>query len=109
MRSSMPVTAPPRLTGAWSARLAATRSILASAWRLAEPQEDLVAVAGHVVEGEADDAADRLRVKQDEGRRDAGAERQVIGYRDAAEMAHALVVGERRRVAGHRSLFLMHH
>ena len=30
LRSSMPVTASPRLTGAWSARLAASRSILFS-------------------------------------------------------------------------------
>ena len=70
--------------------------------RFAEPQEDLVAVADHVVEGEADDAAERLGVKQDQGPCDAGPERQVVAGQDTAELAHSLVVGERCRVADHR-------
>ncbi|MFE4799992.1 hypothetical protein ACFRFL_34450 [Streptomyces sp. NPDC056708] len=32
--------------------------------------EDLVAVVDHVVDGEADNAAERLRVEQDDGGRD---------------------------------------
>jgi hypothetical protein len=69
--------------------------------RLAESQEDLVAVADHVVEGEADDTAEGLRVEQDEGGRDPGPEREVMGRQDTAELAHALAVGERCRLAGY--------
>jgi hypothetical protein len=45
--------------------------------RLAEVKENLVAVAGHVLDREADDAAEGLGVEQDDGGRSADLERQV--------------------------------
>ena len=71
-------------------------------WRFAEPQEDLVALADHVVEGEADDAAERLGVEQDDGGRDPGPQRQVVAGQDAAEQVQSLVLRERCRLADHR-------
>jgi hypothetical protein len=56
----------------------------------------------HVVEGEADDAAERLCVEQDDGGCDPGPERQVMAGQEAAELAHPLVVREWCRLADHR-------
>ncbi len=69
---------------------------------LTEPQEDLFAVVDHVVEGEADDAAERLCVEQDDGGGDPGPERQVMAGQEAAGLARSLVFRERCRLADHR-------
>lgn len=54
--------------------------------RLAETQEeDLSAIADHVVEREADDAAEGLGVEQDDGGGDPDLERQARVRQDAAE------------------------
>jgi hypothetical protein len=69
---------------------------------LTEPQEDLFAVVDHVVEGEADDAAERLCVEQDDGGCDPGPERQVMAGQEVAELAGSLVFRERCRLADNR-------
>ncbi len=46
----------------------------------------------HVVDGEADDAAERLCVEQDDSGRDPGPERKVMAGQEAAEQLHPLVL-----------------
>jgi len=63
---------------------------------------EALVVVDHVVDGEPDDAAERLRVEQDDGGRDPGPQWQVAIVQDAAEQVDALVLRERRSLADHR-------
>jgi len=49
-----------------------------------------------------DDTAERLRVEQDDGGRDAAPERQAVAGQEAAEQVHAFGLRERCRLADHR-------
>jgi hypothetical protein len=67
----------------------------------------MVAAADHVIDGQADDTAERLCVEQDDGGRDPGPERQVVAGQQAAEQARAFGLagamslgGSPRRAAG---------
>lgn len=58
--------------------------------------EDLVAVVDHVVDGEADNAAERLRVEQDDGSRDPGPQRQAVIGQEASTSKRSSPVLPRR-------------
>ena len=49
-----------------------------------------------------DDTAERLRVEQDDGGRDAAPERPAVAGQEAAEQVHAFGLRERCRLADHR-------
>jgi hypothetical protein len=64
-------------------------------WRVAEPQQDLVAVADDV-DGQPGDPADGLGVEQQDHRGDPGTQRGALLGEESAEQPGPVAFGQRR-------------
>jgi hypothetical protein len=69
----------------------------------AQAQQDLVSIADHVVGGEADDTAERLRVEQDDRRGDSGTQGLIVFGQHAADEVDSLGLRQWCRRGNHHS------
>jgi hypothetical protein len=59
------------------------------------PEQYLVPVGDDFIEGEPDDPAQTLRVKQDDDSGDPGSQREIVTGEQTAEQGHALALRQR--------------